>query len=221
MPLDNLSKISGQCLPLFPPSCTRHLQASQQLSVDTIDTYLDSSASESAGNSCRKSTGRLLTEVNTLQLDIVTVMDISYIHTHLIVLLGLDTFRESHCLGFHLAVGIEFLYRLHALISRHDGRETTVGIVFELLNSHATTETPTLRQLTGMIEEITVSFIVGHTTMIRERTSLTERHDLACIGPRTCRRRCCTVGDMLRYATSGIEQLIGSVALCQPRTFHI
>ena len=120
-------------------------------------------------------------------------MDVTDIHPYLIVLLGLDTFRESHGLGLHLAIRIKHTNGLHTCIGRHNLGKTAIVVVFELLDSNTTSETATLWQLAGMVEEVAVTFVVGHTTMVGKRVGITQRHNLASILPRACRRRGCAV----------------------------
>ena len=112
-------------------------------------------------------------------------MDIGDVHPYLIVLLGLDTLGESHGFGLHLSVGIEGRYRLHTLVGRQDGGNATIGIVLELLDGHAAAESPTLRELTRVVEEIAMSLEVGHAAMVRERVGLALGHHHTRIGPGT------------------------------------
>ena len=112
-------------------------------------------------------------------------MDIRHIDAYLVVLLRLDTLGESHCLGLHLTVRTELLDGLHTLVRRHDGGETAVSIILEFLDGHTTTEAASVGQLTRMVEEVAMTLVVGHTTVVRKRIRLAERHDLACIGPGT------------------------------------
>ena len=131
-------------------------------------------------------------------------MDIGHIDTNLVILLSLQTTRESHRLGFHLAERVERSNGLHTFVSRQNGGEATISIILELLDSHATAKAATLRQLARMVEEVGVTVEVGNATVVGKRLGIAQRHNLAGILPRTCRRRCRTVRDMLRYATSGI-----------------
>ena len=140
-----------------------------------------------------------------LQFDIITIMDIRDINTHLIVLLGFHSFRERHCLCLHLAIGVKLGNGLYTLVGRHDGWEAAVGIVFELLDGNTTAETAAIRQLTSVVEEIAVPFIVCHTAMVGKRLRITQRHNLASILPRTSGRWSCTIRDMLRHSTGCIQ----------------
>ena len=112
-------------------------------------------------------------------------MDIRDVHPYLIVLLGLDTLGESHGLGLHLTVGIEGCYRLHTLVGGQDGGNATIGIVLELLDGHAAAESPTLRELTRVVEEIAMTFIIGHAAMVGERVGFALGHHHTRIGPGT------------------------------------
>ncbi len=148
-------------------------------------------------------------------------MDVGDIDADGIVLLGFQTFGESHRLGLHAAVGTEGIDGFHALVGRHDGGEAAVGVVLEFLYGHASAEASAIGQLARVVEEIGVSFVVGNATVVGERVGLAERHDLASILPRACRRRRRAVADVLRHSAGSIEQLVGAVALRQPRAFHV
>ena len=148
-------------------------------------------------------------------------MDVADIDTHLVVLLRLHATRESHRLSLHTTEGTESVDGLDTLVSRQNGWERAVGIVLELFDGHATAEATTTRQLTRMIEEIRMSFIVGNTTMVGKRLRVAQRHDDSCIFPRAYRRRCRAVRDVFRHTTSSIQQLVHAFPLGQPRTFDI
>ena len=159
--------------------------------------------------------------MNILQLDVVTVMDIGDVDAHLVILFSLHTTREGHRLSLHLAIGIKSVHGLHTLVGRQNGREAAICIVFELLDSHTSSETATARQLARMIEEIGVSLVVGHTAMVGERIGIAQRHDNAGIGPGACRRWSRAVADVLRHTTCGIQQLVSTFTLRNPRAFGI
>ena len=149
-----------------------------------------------------------MAESHILQLDIVIVMDIGHIDTHLTILLSLQAFRECHRLSLHLAEGVECRNGLHTFVSRKDGGERAVSIILELLDSHTTAKAATTRQLARMVEEIAVTIEVGYTTVVGKRLGLAQRHNLASISPRTCGRWGCAIRDVLRHTTSGIQQEI-------------
>ena len=160
-------------------------------------------------------------EGDILQLDIVAIMDVGDIDTYLLVLLCLHTLRECHSLSLHLAEGVEGGYGLHALVGRHDSGETTIRIVFELLDSYTTAKAATIGQLAGVVEEIAVTFVVGHTTVVGKRLRIGQRHNLASILPRTRGVRCRTVADMLRNTTRSIQQVVfTSLAFQVPLAFR-
>ena len=64
-----------------------------------------------------------------------------------------------------------------------------------------------------MVEEIAMTFVVGHAAVVRKRAGFEEGHDDAGIGPGASRRGGCAVRDMLGHATGGIQQLIGLCGL--------
>ena len=66
-----------------------------------------------------------------------------------------------------------------------------------------------------------MTFIIGHTTVVGKRVGIAQRHNLASILPGTCWRWCRAIRDMFGHTTCGIQQLICTVALGQPRTFYI
>ena len=148
-------------------------------------------------------------------------MNVTYIYAHLVVLLGFNTFRESHGLGLYSAIRIKHAYGLHTCIGRHNLWETAIGIVLKLLNSNTTTKAATIWQFTCMVEEIAMTFIIGHTTVVSKRVGITQRHNLASILPGTCWRRCRTIRDMLGHTTSSIQQLIGAVTFGNPRSLYV
>ena len=122
-----------------------------------------------------------------LQFDIVTIMDVCYVNSNLIVLLCFYAFRESHSFSLHLAIRVELFNWFHSLICRKNCGETPIRIIFELFNSHASTKATAIGQFACMIEEIGVTFIICNTTMVGKRLGVTQRHNLASILPRTCR----------------------------------
>ena len=73
------------------------------------------------------------------------MVDTGYIDSDFVVLFRLDTLRESHCFSFDFAIRVERGQRLHTLVSRHNLRETAIGIVFEFLNSNTTSKSAALR----------------------------------------------------------------------------
>lgn len=148
-------------------------------------------------------------------------MDIRHIDTHLFVLLRLDTLGECHGLSLHLTVGIECADRSYPFIRRQDGGKTAVRIILELLDGNTASETTAVGQFPGMVEEIAVTFVVGNTTVVGKRLGIAEWHDFSRIFPRTGRRGCRTIGDMLRDTTGGIQQLVGAVPLGEPRSLHV
>ena len=182
---------------------------------------LNLSAPEAAGHACREAAGPGSAEVHILQLDIVAVMDIGDVDADGIVLFGLQAFGESHRLSLYATVRTEGINGFHAFVSRQDGGEAAVSIVLELLHGNATSEAAAVGQFTCVIEEIAVSFVVGHAAMVGERVGLAERHNLTGIFPWAGGRGSRAVADVLRHTAGSIEQLVGAVALCQPRAFHI
>ena len=219
--LHQFGKVGSQRLPLLPTACCGHLESAQQLSLQTVNAHLNLSAAQSTGHTCSECTRKLVAEADILQFDVIAVVDIAHIHTHLVVLLGLHALRESHRLGLHLTVGVKLGHGLHALVGRHDGWETAVGIILKLLYSHTATETATLWQLACVVEEVAVSFIVGHATVVSKRVGIAQRHNLAGILPWAQWRWSCAVRDMLRHAACCIQQLINTVALGEPWALYV
>ena len=78
-----------------------------------------------------------------------------------------------------------------------------------------------MREFTGVVEEIGMSFKVGHTTVVGERVGLTEGHDLTGICPWSKRTLCRAVTDMLGHSAGSIQQLVGTVALGEPWSFYV
>ena len=157
------------------------------MTADAVDTDLDGTATQSTCHPCREGTGSLLAELHVLQFDIVTIVDIRHIDTHLFVLLRLDTLGECHGLRLHLTVRIECTDRFYPFIRRQDGGKTAVRIILELLDGNTASETTAVGQFPGMVEEIAVTFVVGNTTVVGKRLGIAEWHDFSRIFPRTCR----------------------------------
>ena len=140
-------------------------------------------------------------------------MNLSHINTNLVILLSLHTLRESHRLGLRLEIGVEGSKGLYALVGRHDGGEAAIGIVLKLLYSYTTAKAAAFGQLTCVIEKIRMALIVGYTAVVGKRVCLAQGHDLTSIGPGACGCGSGAVRDMLRHATSSIEQLIDFVLI--------
>ena len=157
-------------------------------------------------------------------------MDVGNVDAHLVVLLSFDTLGEGHRLSFDLAEGVELGDGLHTLVGRQDGGERTIGIILELLDGYATAEATATRQLAGVVEEVGVSLVVGHTAMIGKRAGIAQRHNLTGIGPRASGVGSSAVRDMLGNATGGVEQLVNlrrvyliflTVNLANPRSLGV
>ena len=176
--------------------------------MKAVDAYLYLSATQTAGHTGFERAWNLGAEAHILQLDIVSIVNIGDVDAHLIVLLGLDAFRESHGLGLHLSESIELGNGLHTLVGRLDGWECAVRIELEFLYSHATAEATTTWQFARVIEEVVVSLEVFVTTVVGERTCATFRHDGPLVSPRACRRRSLRICEMLRYTTCCIEEVV-------------
>ena len=136
------------------------------MSSKAIQPNLYLSATQTTGHAGREGTRGLVAQVDGLQLDVVTIVNVGDVDTHLITLFCFYTFREGHRLGLYLTVWVKLGNGLDALIGRHDGGEAAVGIVLELLDGHAATKAATTRQLACMIEEIAMPFEVGYTTVV-------------------------------------------------------
>ena len=214
-------QVGCQGLPLLPSAGMRNTQSDQHRSGNAVGMQLDGSTTQRTCHTGCKGTGDALSEVNGLQLDIVTVMNVRHIDTRLSILFALDAIGESHRLCLHPPIGREHIHGLHPIRSGKNGRKRAISIVVEFLHCHTSSESAATGQLSCVIEEIAVSLVIGDTAMVGERASITQRHNLSCISPRACRRRSRTVGDMLRHTTCGIEQLIDALALGNPRSFHV
>ena len=152
--LSLLGKVNRQRLPFLPTASSGHFQCGKALTSETVNTYLNLSATQARGHTGEELLSHISIELHVLQFDIVAIMDLSDIHTNLIILFGLHATTESHGLGLHLSVGIEGGDRFHALIGRQNFGERAISVILELLHSHATTETATLRQFASVVEEI-------------------------------------------------------------------
>ena len=205
---DDGGQVDSQRLPLLPATSTRHMDCAEELTSEAVHTDFYLTATQSTGYTGAKGTRQFVAESHMLKLDIVAIVNVTDIDTDVVALLGLHSTRESHGLGLHTTEGTECIDRLHALVGRHDGRERAVSIVLELLDSHATAKASTSGQLTRMIEEIGMSFVVGHTAVVGKRTRVAQRHDDTCVFPRAYGRRCRAVGDVFRHSTSSIQQLV-------------
>ena len=206
-------QINGNGLPLLPATCTRHVQGAQTSATDTVEMNLNSATTQTTGHTGCERTWILVGKGHILQFDIVAIVDVTDINPYLVVLFSLHTFREGHGLSLHLAIRVKHANRLHACIGGHNLWETAIGIVLKLLNSYTTTETATIWQFTCMVEEIAMTFIIGHTTVVGKRVGIAQRHNLASILPGTCWRWCSAIRDMFGHTTSGIQQLICTIAL--------
>ena len=184
-PLHQLSEVSCQRLPFLPATCCWHLQAAEQLSLQTVDTHLDLSATQAAGHTGCEGAGQLIAETDILQFDIVAIVDIAHIDTYLIILFCLHPLRERHRLCLYPAIRVEGSHGLHALVSRQDGGEATISVILEFLDSHTTSKAATLWQFACVIEEIAMSFIVSYTTVVGKRVGIAQRHNLTRVFPRT------------------------------------
>ena len=138
-------QVERQRLPLLPATRTRYVECTEQTTAKTVDTQLYLSPTQTTGHTSQERTGYAMAETDVLQLDIVTVMDVGYIDTHLVVTLSLHALGEGHCLGLHLAEGIECGNRFHTLVSRHDSGEAAIGIILKLLDSHTSAKATTFR----------------------------------------------------------------------------
>ena len=176
--------------------------------MDTVDAYLNLSATQTTGHTGGEGTGQFVAKADVLQFDIVAVVNVRHVDAYLAVLLRLHTLRECHRFGFHLTIGVERGDGFYALVGRHDGWEAAVGIILELFDGYAASETTTIRQFARVVEEVGVAFIVGHATVVSERLRVAEGHNLAGIGPGTCGRGSCAVGNVFWNTTGSIEQLI-------------
>ena len=214
-------QINGNGLPLLPATCTRHVQGTQTSATNAIEMYLYLTATQAASNTSCESTWVLIGKRYVLQFYIIAIMDVANINTYLIILLCLNTFRESHGLGLNLTIRIKLSHRFYTCISRHNGWKATIGIILKLLYCNTATKATTLWQLTSMVEEVTMSFIVCYSTVVSKRVSITQRHNLASILPRTKWRWSSTVRNMFRHTSSSIQQLISTITLGKPRTFYI
>ena len=149
-----------------------------------------------------------MSEAYILQFDVVAVVDIGDVDAYFIVLFSLHASREGHRLGLHMAEGAERGYGLHSFVGRHDGREGTIGIVMEFFHGHTAPESTATRQLARMIEEVGMTFVIGHAAVVGERFCVAQRHDLTGIGPRPSRRWCRAVADVLRHPAGSIKELV-------------
>ena len=183
-----LCKINSQRLPFLPTSGSRHIQRGKELTTETVDTYLYPTAAQATGHTGNELFRHISVELDVLQLDIVAIVDIADIYTNLVILFGLHTLRECHRLSLHLLIWIEGRNGFHALVGRQNRGEAAVSIVLEFLYGHATSKTATIGQFTCVIEEIGMSLIVGHATVVCKRPGVAQRHNLAGICPRACGR---------------------------------
>ena len=94
-----------------------------------------------------------------------------------------------------------------------DDGEGAVGIILKLLHGDATAEAAATRQFSCMVEEIAVTLEVGHAAVVRKRLGVFQRHNLTTISPGSLKRRSRGVGNMLRHATGGIEQVVEGLRL--------
>ena len=213
--------VGYQCLPFFPTTSTWHIKTSKQLSLQAIYAHFDSTTAQTTCYTSSKGTWEHATEVNCLQLNVIAVVSIGHIDTNLVVLFGMQTLREGHCFSFHLSIWIEETYWLHTFVGRKNGWERTIGIVSKLFYGNTTGKATTTRQLTCMIEEVAMSLVISHTRVVCKRVCIAQRHNLASIFPWACWRCSCTIRDMFGHTTSSINQLVSTIALSQPRAFHI
>ena len=114
----------------------------------------------------------------------------------------------GHCLGLDAPVGIEGGNGLHALTRRMNRRETAVGGVREFLNSGTAAETAATGKVTGMIEEIMMSFEIGHTAVVGERIGTAQRHHLALVVPGAEGRGGGAVADVLWHSAGSVKEVI-------------
>ena len=208
-------------LPFFPTTSPADVKTAKQLTFHAVQSYFYLSTTKAACHTCCERARNLVAERHVLQLDIVAVVYVRHVHAHLVVLFRLHAFRERHRLRLYLSERVESLNGLDAFVGRHDGGEAAVGIVGEFLHSHAASEPATAGKLAGVIEEIAVPFVVGHSAVVRERLGVAQRHDFAGIGPRSGRGGCRAVADMLWHTACCIQQLVGSVPFRQPWALHV
>ena len=97
-----------------------------------------------------------------------------------------------------------------------DERDTAIGIGCELLNAGGSFETATAWQFSVVVEHIVVTFVF-HTATVNGKTVVCLTHNLALIGPWPCNLVGGGISPVFRYATSGIFQIILTIALVNPR----
>ena len=180
--------VGYQCLPFFPTASTRHIKAGKQLPLQAIHAHFDSTTTQTTCYTSSKGTWEHTTEVNCLQLNVIAIVSIGHIDTNLIVLFSMQTLREGHCFSFYLAIRVEEAYRLHAFVSRKDSWERAIRIVCKLFYGNTAGKATATWQLASVVEEVAMSFIIGHTGMVGKRVGFAQRHNLAGIFPWACWR---------------------------------
>ena len=148
-------------------------------------------------------------------------MDVADIDASLVILRGVETLRVGHCLCLDTTIGVEVRNGLDTLTSGFDGWEFLVFGVLELLDCRAATKAATARQVTCVVEEITVAFEIGYTTVVGEGIRATQGHNDALVVPGTQWIVSRRIGDVLGHATSCIKQHPLASPLHQPGTLDI
>ena len=127
--------------PTFPSSGMRNPHFSYQRPADAVGPNFYPPATKGTGNRHTKTLGRQIFKIHLAYLYIIPVMNSGYIHPRLCIPFRFYSFGESYRFRLHTLIRSQCAYRRHPFCRRINYRESTIGVVTELLHCHATSET--------------------------------------------------------------------------------
>ena len=127
--------------PTFPSSGMRNPHFSYQRPADAVGPNFYPPATKGTGNRHTKTLGRQIFKIHLAYLYIIPVMNSGYIHPRLCIPFRLYSLGESYRFRLHTLIRSQCAYRRHPFCRRINYRESTIGVVTELLHCHATSET--------------------------------------------------------------------------------
>jgi hypothetical protein len=160
-----------------PGARTRHAASADESTAGPAEAQLDLAATRTRRDTGAEGLGATAAERDTLDLDIVAVVDVRHRHAALAARLRLDALRPRNRLGLLAHVRVQRLQLRRPRSAHGEGGDAPVGIVDEALDGHGALVPAAAGEGAVVVEEVRVVLVIDDRGVICETASFGGHHD--------------------------------------------